>query len=80
MARGLRSERFHEVIVLGDGECEVRTWECLGGVLARTVKWFYGEVLMEKFGVWVGDLKGEGERSYAGGGKAGRGGEVREKG
>lgn len=56
VARGLRSERFHEVIVLGE-ECEVRSWECLGGVLARTVKWFYGDTLTEKFGVWMRDLK-----------------------
>ena len=66
MARGLRSERFHEVIVLGQEECEVRTWECLGGVLARTVKWFYGGTLMEKFGLWVKDLKECCERRYDG--------------
>ncbi len=71
VARGLRSERFHEIIVLGEEECEVRTWECLGGVLARTVKWFYGELLMEKFGVWVGDLKGECERKVREQGGAG---------
>jgi hypothetical protein len=64
VAKGLRSERFHEIIVQGEEECEVRTWECLGGVLARTVKWFYGELLMEKFGVWVGDLKGECEGRF----------------
>lgn len=63
LARGLKSERFHEVVVLGENECEVRTWECLGGVLARAVKWFYGETLMEKFGVWVGDLKGTCEKA-----------------
>ncbi len=62
--RGLRSERFHEVVMLGEGECEVRTWECLGGVLARTVKWFYGQTLMEKFALWVRDLKAECERKY----------------
>ena len=62
VARGLRSERFHEVIVLGEKECELRTWECLGGVLARTVKWFYMDLLMEKFGVWASDLKRECER------------------
>lgn len=27
VARGLRTERFHEIIVLGENECEVRTWE-----------------------------------------------------
>lgn len=64
MERGLRSERFHEVIVLGERECEVRTWECLGGLLARTVKWFYGETLMQKFGLWLADLKRESEKRY----------------
>lgn len=67
MTRGLKSERFHEVIVLGQEECEVRTWECLGGVLARTVKWFYGETLMEKFGLWVSDLRDFCEGKYDGG-------------
>lgn len=67
VARGLRSERFQEVIVLGQEECEVRTWECLGGILARTVKWSYGGTLMEKFGLWVKDLKDFCERRYEGG-------------
>jgi hypothetical protein len=65
VARGLKTERFHEIIVLGEEECEVRTWECLGGLLARTVKWFYGETLMDKFGVWVKDLKNECEKKFA---------------
>jgi hypothetical protein len=64
VSRGLRSERFHEIIVLGNYECEVRTWECLGGVVARTIKWFWGEALMEMFGVWVRNLKGECERRW----------------
>lgn len=57
MSRGLRTERFHEVIVLSDNECEVRTWECQGGVLAHTVKWMYKKVLMEKFQTWCDELK-----------------------
>lgn len=55
--RGLRTERFHEIIVLGDNECEVRTWECQGGFLARTVKWFYQSTLTAKFQLWCDDLK-----------------------
>ncbi|TKA67866.1 hypothetical protein B0A55_08405 [Friedmanniomyces simplex] len=57
VARGLRSERFHEIIVLGAEECEVRTWEVMGGVLAHTVKWMYKQTLMEKFRLWCSDLK-----------------------
>ncbi|KAK0926375.1 hypothetical protein LTR91_004859 [Friedmanniomyces endolithicus] len=57
VARGLRSERFHEVIAVGADECEVRTWEVMGGVLAHTVKWMYKQTLMEKFRLWCSDLK-----------------------
>ena len=71
VARGLRTERFHEIIVLGEGEeCEVRTWECQGGILARAVKFYYKDVLMGKFGEWLGDLKREAERRA----REGRGG------
>ena len=42
---GLRQERFSEIIGLSDGECEYRTWECQGGILARTVKWFCEKTL-----------------------------------
>jgi polyketide cyclase/dehydrase/lipid transport protein len=57
VARGLHTERFHEVIVLGENECEVRTWEQQGGILARTVKWFYDKTLNEKFKEWCDGLK-----------------------
>jgi len=57
VARGLQTERFHEILVVGPNECEVRTWENQGGVLARTVKWMYGKTLMEKFQMWCDDLK-----------------------
>ncbi|KAK5111928.1 hypothetical protein LTR62_004660 [Meristemomyces frigidus] len=58
VSRGLRAERFHEIIVLSENECEVRTWECQGGILARTVKWMYAKTLMDAFAMWVEDLKG----------------------
>lgn len=57
VSRGLRTERFHEIIVLGEDECEVRTWENQGGVLAHTVKWLYKQTLQEKFKLWCEDLK-----------------------
>lgn len=63
VARGLRTERFHEVIELEEGkECEVRTWECQGGVLARVVKFQYKNVLERKFEQWCAELKNEAER------------------
>lgn len=65
VARGLRSERFHEVIATSDTECEVRTWEVMGGVLAYTVKWLYHSTLQDKFALWTSDLKKRAESKYA---------------
>ena len=82
VARGLRSERFHEIIPIsntaggrdgGEEECEVRTWECQGGVLARAVKWYFKDVLKSKFMEWCEDLKKECEKKVSGQGV--RGGE-----
>lgn len=70
LAMGLRGERFHEIIVLGEEECEVRTWECLGGLLARTVKWLYADLLMKKFELWLSDLKRECETKNRGAGRS----------
>ena len=56
-SRGLSAERFHEIIILGDNECEVRTWENQGGILAHTVGWLYKQTLMDKFQLWCDDLK-----------------------
>lgn len=57
VAKGLKSERFHEVIVTGENDCEVRTWELMAGILAYTVKWMYQTTLKEKFELWTSDLK-----------------------
>lgn len=65
VARGLSTERFHEIIALGEQECEVRTWECMGGILARAVKWMYEDVLQAKFEKYCQDLKMEAERRAA---------------
>lgn len=62
---GWRTERFHEIIVLGDHECEVRTWENQSGTLARTASWYYKKTLQEKFRGWCQDLKKFCERSEA---------------
>ncbi|KAF9697410.1 hypothetical protein EKO04_004987 [Ascochyta lentis] len=60
-AKGLHTERFHEVIVRGPEQCEVRTWEVMGGVLAHTVKWLYRKTLDKKFSEWCAELKAFGE-------------------
>lgn len=54
---GVRTERFHEIIVLGENECEVRTWENMAGPLAYVVKWMYQKTLDAKFQDWCDDLK-----------------------
>ncbi|KAL9094901.1 MAG: hypothetical protein Q9165_002851 [Trypethelium subeluteriae] len=65
VARGLRSERFHEVIDRGEDSCEVRTWECQGGSLAHAVKWTYKKTLQQKFGEWCADLKKAAEEKHS---------------
>ncbi|KAK5987851.1 hypothetical protein PT974_11985 [Cladobotryum mycophilum] len=54
---GLRAERFHEIIILGEKSCEVRTWENQGGVPAYAVRWLYQKALDAKFLDWCNDLK-----------------------
>lgn len=56
-SKGLKTERFHEIISLSPNGCEVRTWENQGGVLAHTVRWMYKKTLEEKFQLWCDDLK-----------------------
>lgn len=64
VARGLKSERFTEVIVTGENECEVRSWEVMGGMLAYTVKWMFQATLKEKFQLWASDLKKWSEKKH----------------
>ena len=52
-----RTERIHEIIVIGDKECEVRNWEIMSGVLAKAVKWLYKDTLQGKFDGWTRELK-----------------------
>lgn len=78
VARGLRSERFQEVTVLGEEECEYRTWENMGGMLAHTVKWLYKQTLKDKFALWAADLKREAERVRAEQNKGGGGAVARD--
>jgi hypothetical protein len=56
-AFGMKLERFHEVIITGDNECEVRTWEIMSGMLSRVVKLMYEGTLKGKLALWCEDLK-----------------------
>lgn len=58
MSKGLTAERFHEVLVVGEGECEVRTWELQTGPLVYVVKALYGKTLEGKFEDWCRELEG----------------------
>ena len=62
VGQGLYSERFNEIIELGEG-CGVqyRTWELQCGPLAEFVRDAYGALLQERFEDWARDLKGESE-------------------
>jgi hypothetical protein len=58
-------ERFHEVIVMSEDECEVRTWEAMSGMTARLVKRMLDSTLKEKVGLWCEDLKRYCEKKHA---------------
>ncbi|USP80711.1 uncharacterized protein yc1106_07985 [Curvularia clavata] len=58
-------ERFHEVIVISDNECEVRSWELMSGVTAKIVKAMYENTLKEKVALWCTDLKRYCEQKHA---------------
>jgi hypothetical protein len=70
LSMGLQTERFHEVIVRGENECEVRTWEVMSGPVAYTVKWMFAGNLRGKFELWCADLKKRGEALHKGDGDA----------
>jgi hypothetical protein len=57
MTNLVQAERFHEVIALGENECEVRTWDSQGGAMAFGVKWMYGKALHEAFARYAVELK-----------------------
>jgi hypothetical protein len=57
----LQVQRVHEIrpIVDGTGQensCEIVTWECQRGMLAKVVKSIYGKYLQERFEEWVKSL------------------------
>jgi hypothetical protein len=65
VSMGLKTERFHEIIARGENECEVRTWEVFGGLLAYTVKFLFKKRLSEWFMGWCKALKKGSEEKAA---------------
>ncbi|KAF2663613.1 hypothetical protein BT63DRAFT_429899 [Microthyrium microscopicum] len=66
MGNMLSCERFHEVIVTGEQECLIRTWENQGAALAYMVKWTMNRKLQGLFQGWCDDLKNESEKQAKG--------------
>jgi hypothetical protein len=62
ISMGMSGERFHEIIPIDENKCEVRTWENQSGIMARPMKWMYGEILKIKVQDWCADLKKYSER------------------
>lgn len=57
----LQAQRVHEIRPIVDGtgketSCEIVTWECQKGILAKAVKFMYGKYLQERFEEWVKSL------------------------
>jgi hypothetical protein len=57
MSKGLKVERFHEIIVRGENECELRTWENQTSLLSHVVKFMFGETIKARFKDWCEGLK-----------------------
>lgn len=57
-AWALRGERVQEIVDLGSGKTEYKTWETFGGPLAYVIWAFYKEDLISRFRDWSNDLKG----------------------
>jgi len=62
----LRTERVQEFIELPDIGTEYKTWETMGGVLARVVKRMVGEELVGLFEGWGESLAGWSEQEESG--------------
>ncbi|KAL9628111.1 MAG: hypothetical protein Q9204_006104 [Flavoplaca sp. TL-2023a] len=62
VAQGLYTERFNEIVDMGEG-CGVlyRTWELQCGPLAQVIKDAYEELLQDRFEDWANGSKAESE-------------------
>jgi len=49
-------ERVQEFLDDGNGGCIYRTWQTMGGCLARAVRKMAGEDLKRMFGAWGAEL------------------------
>ncbi|KAF3037310.1 hypothetical protein E8E12_002082 [Didymella heteroderae] len=65
IGKNMDVERFNEVITKGEAQCEIHSWEVMGGILAHPVKWLYQKTLHRKFDEWCTDLKAYAEKKWA---------------
>lgn len=65
IGKNMNVERFNEVIIKGEEQCEIHSWEVMGGALAYPVKWLYQKTLTRKFDEWCTGLKVYAERTWA---------------
>ncbi|KAF1932954.1 uncharacterized protein M421DRAFT_89268 [Didymella exigua CBS 183.55] len=64
IGKNMNVERFNEVIIKGEEQCEIHSWEVMGGVLAYPVKWLYQKTLIKKFDEWCTGLKAHAEKQW----------------
>ncbi|KAF3051060.1 hypothetical protein E8E11_010454 [Didymella keratinophila] len=65
IGKNMNVERFNEVIIKGEDQCEIHSWEVMGGILAHPVKWLYQKTLNRKFDEWCTGLKAYAEKKWA---------------
>ncbi|KAL1649043.1 hypothetical protein SLS61_006566 [Didymella pomorum] len=65
IGKNMNVERFNEVIIKGEEQCEIHSWEVMGGILAHPVKWLYQKTLNRKFDEWCTGLKAYAEKKWA---------------
>ena len=53
----LRGERVQEIVDLGSGNTQYKTWETFGGPLAYMVRALYKEDMISRFRDWSNELK-----------------------
>lgn len=65
IGKNMNVERFNEIVIKGDEQCEIHSWEVMGGILAHPVKWLYQKTLNRKFDEWCIGLKAYAEKKWA---------------
>ncbi|KAJ4382218.1 hypothetical protein N0V86_002551 [Didymella sp. IMI 355093] len=65
VGKNMNVERFNEIIIKGQEQCEIHSWEVMSGILAHPVKWLYQKTLDRKFDEWCTGLKTYSEKKWA---------------